>query len=332
MKQAQPKGFTLIELLVVIAIIAILIGLLLPAVQQVRGAAARIKCQNNLKQLGIALHNYEGQYKRLPGIGTPSQSAFSVQARILPFVEQANLQDLINFTLPLMTGSGGSQTINPLQVNAAKTIVRFYLCPSDSQDPTYTAYNTATWAGVSYVVNEGSGTGVNYDDRYPTDGVFWQASEARMNDITDGLSNTLFASETLLGLGQDTTGAAPQDRKRQMAQVSTVARPSTTSQGTTPMLTTAICDGATTWNSDRGASWIWGRMHRAGFNTYFPPNHKNPDCLTNGLGWYAARSLHNGGVNVLLGDGSVKFVQDKVNITIWQAASTRSAGEPTSGL
>ncbi len=323
----RRTGFTLIELLVVIAIIAILIALLVPAVQKVREAAARLQCTNNLKQIGLAIHNYHGVYKNLPGIGTPSQSAFSVLARALPYMEQENLQKLINFTQPMMVGSGGSQTINPTQAKAAQTLVPSYLCPSDGQSPLFTAYNTATWAGTNYVVSFGSGLSTYYDDRYPNDGLFWQDSKVRLTDIIDGSSNTLMVSETLLGLGLDTKASVPQAANRQMAQISTVAKPNSTGPGTVPPLTTAICDGAAQWNGDRAASWIWGRLHRGGFNAFLPINSARPDCLTNGSGWYAARSLHTGGANACLADGSVRFFSETIALTTWQFLATRGGND-----
>src|SRR5262245_45156373 len=183
------RGFTLIELLVVIAIIAILIGLLLPAVQKVREAAARLRCQNHLKQLGLAIHNYESANGALPGLGATPQRQYSVFARILPFVEQENLRNLIVQDQDLFSFAGVS-TLNPVQVPVALTEVKLFLCPNHPQPPIFTNYNSATFAGSSYCVNTGSGDVTrNYRDLLlPTDGPFWNNSAVRITDISDGTS------------------------------------------------------------------------------------------------------------------------------------------------
>src|SRR5688572_7353426 len=119
---ARRSGFTLIELLVVIAIIAILIGLLLPAVQKVRESASRLKCQNNLKQIGLALHNYEGTYHEFPQARNPWPLVHSAESRLLPFVEQDNLQRLVDYTTP---------PTSPANTQASRTRVGLFVCPSD---------------------------------------------------------------------------------------------------------------------------------------------------------------------------------------------------------
>lgn len=123
-------GFSLVELLVVITIIGILVSLILPAVQAAREAARRMTCSNNLKQIGLALHNYHSQHTCFPGLGASSLASFSIQARLLPFVEQTNLQNLIDFAQPLYLGSSHSQTMNPAQANAARTRVSFVFSES----------------------------------------------------------------------------------------------------------------------------------------------------------------------------------------------------------
>jgi len=321
------RGFTLIELLVVIAIISILMALLLPAVQKVRAAADKMRCQNNLKQIGLALHNFHNDYQRFPGLGTPSQWAFSVQARILPYVEQDNLQKLVDFAQPLMLGSGGSMSLNPAQATAARSKLSLFLCPSDGQEAIFTQYNRATWAGGNYVFNAGTGTGAFYDARFPTDGVFWQDSKTGIRDLYDGSSNTLIASESLLGLGFNTAGPAPTDPWRQHASAGAFARPNPTSQGTVPPLNPTFCSSATTWGGDRCASWIWGLQTRTLFDTFLPINSLTPDCSAHGMGWYAARSMHPGGVNCLFGDGGVRFAHQNIDLALWRAMSTRKGGE-----
>jgi prepilin-type N-terminal cleavage/methylation domain-containing protein len=329
-------AFTLIELLIVIAIIAVLIALLLPAVQAAREAGRRAQSTNNLKQLGLALHNYEGTNSCFPGSGSQSSSGFSVQARILPYLEQAAALNSINFSLPVISGNPPAFVFTLAQTTAAATVVPAFVCPSDAQQPTYQGYYyNATTAGTGYVVNVGSGTGTYYDSRYPTDGVFWDNAAVRIADITDGLSNTMFLSQCLLGLGQDTTGPRAQQPFRQEVNISGTVLPSSTAPGgytparNNPNLA-ALVSSASSWRGDRGVVWIVGTESVTGYNAYQPPNSKVADVFGHGIGWLGARGPHPGGVLVLTGDGSVRFVKDSVNLAAWRALATRAGGEVVS--
>jgi prepilin-type N-terminal cleavage/methylation domain-containing protein len=321
-----PRAFTLIELLVVIAIIAILMALMLPAVQKVRTAAARASSQNNLKQLGLALHNYHDAQRRFPGLGATTAFGWSVQAQVLPFVEQENLQKLIDFTQPLMLGSGPNVTLNPAHAVPAQTVVPLLLCPGDGQNPQFTD-NTGVWAGASYLVNTGSGTGTYYDLRLPTDGMFWSASRTRLADVLDGTSNTLLLSQGLLGLGHNTPAVDP--GRRQYAQVGKLHKLNPAPPGgmTPPLDMASQNDPSTTWQGNRGGSWIRSLAAHTTFNAYLPPNCPTPDMVAHGLGWLSARSNFSGGVNCCLGDGSVRFIADSISLSTWRALATRAGGE-----
>ncbi len=314
MSRAGRDAFTLIELLVVVAIIAVLVGLLLPAVQKVRAAAARMECQNNLKQLGLALHNHQAALGRLPpGRGTPTPAIFSPHAYLLPHLEQDNLRGLIDFSAPPATFTVPPATVYDGARNypAATTLVRTFVCPAD---PTGGRVPGSAFAGTSYAANAGSGA--NSGALASGDGVFFLGSAVRLEDVIDGTSNTAAFAERTTGAG----GAGPGDVRRVMLEI--------TGSGDTTATTCRPSNGS--WNTERGAKWIVGNYGNTLYNHAEPPNPTGFDCTnaTQQKGRLAARGDHGGGVNVLLCDGSVRFVRDGVAPPAWRALATRAGGEP----
>ena len=342
-------GFTLIELLVVMAIIAILIGLLLPAVQKVREAAARASSQNNLKQLGLALHNYESAHGRLPGmapVGGSNATSFgySVHAQLLPYIEQEPLGRTLDLNTPIFLGTFPAVTLNPAVVPTAGTVVKTFLCPADGRSP-YVTTNSGggTHAGTNYVVCLGSGLagpGANspngYDTRFPTDGLFHYGPGYKFADVTDGTSNTMFMSQCLIGLDATLTKPAAEltrnERQRVVGSVpgrGLYTGPSGANPGygvSTPIVASDL-SLVTSWRGNRGGSWLWANATVNGFSAALPPNSPTPDLSAHGLGWLTARSNFVGGVNVCFGDGGVRFVRDGVAPATWRALATRAGGE-----
>ena len=327
----RPRAFTLIELLVVIAIIAVLIGLLLPAVQKVREAAARTKCQNNLKQLGLALHNYAGANgDKFPPGNSGFPYVFSPQARLLAYVEQDNLNKLVDYTQPALDffGTGTNPNDNTTNPNCpSRFTVQLFLCPSDVVTPKVSGSN---YGATNYVACVGSGTVAAGDFTQPTggDGLFW-AKPVTVLGVTDGTSNTVAFAETLLGNGQTSTGSTPGDYRRERLLFPTGA--------TVPDPAACASGSGGFWSGRRSAIWINGHYGDALYNNYFTPNAKQWDCGDSfGGGTYsskaltAARSGHPGGVNALFADGSVHFIRDSIPAATWQALATRAGGEVVS--
>lgn len=337
MRSSFRFAFTLVELLVVIAIIGILVGLLLPAVQASREAARRMQCSNNLRQIAIATHNYEAAYKRFPGL--TGSSSFSPQARVLPFIEQANLQNLIDFKHPLFVGPAFAARLNPLFAVPAGTVIPTFLCPSDAMDPTRPTVlaNGATgrYAGTSYMYSLGSGTSTHYDDRYKTDGIVWENSWARFADITDGTSNTVMLAETLIGDNRVATAlpaAGTPHRKTGSWSGSSsnpLGIPGFTLGGTTisnPDLE-AIVPTLTSYRGSRAETWIRSVPYSVVTNGYLTPNSRLPDVNVHGRGWFAPRSLHTGGAQVAWCDGSVRMISDSIDRSTQWAIFSRNGGE-----
>ncbi|GIW98543.1 MAG: Ta11 non-LTR retroelement [Pirellulaceae bacterium] len=315
----QRTAFTLVELLVVIAIIGILVSLLLPAVQAAREAARRMSCSNNLKQIALATHNYHGAHTSFPMPAADSLYGYSAQALVLPFIEQGNLQALIDFRQPLLVGVPWNPTVNPPLAPVVGKPIPVLICPSDSGEVLYTQ-NNHVWAGGNYMANMGSGAGMNYcSSSGLANGVFWRGSTTKFRDITDGTSNTVLFAETRFGSrGVDTTTLL--DAQTQMKIVS----------GGAPCSANAddlAARPAARFTGRRAGQWIRNLTYQTLINAYFPPNSPLPDVSHHGDALMGARSLHPGGVNVALADGSVRFIAETINLVTWRNLHARNDGQ-----
>jgi prepilin-type N-terminal cleavage/methylation domain-containing protein/prepilin-type processing-associated H-X9-DG protein len=329
------KGFTLIELLVVIAIIGVLIGLLLPAVQSAREAARRSQCTNNLKQLGLALHNYVSTNESLPpggevnsnpyaGVWTAGPQNFCMKARLLPFMEQGPIYNAINFNVSAIW-NGNQYVIDGIAINstARRNKIATFLCPSDPNTP-------GGGDPQVYCSNYANNQGLNrYNNSWYSNGpTYFQGDDGGLNklrtfaSITDGLSNTAMFSEWVKGQGSNTRGGLNM----------TYSGPGVTGipQGDPDAnyKLSMACNASNNFSWDfKGEIWIMDDSGRGGGYYHITgPNRKSCD-----LGRYdsliGASSNHPGGVNVCMLDGSVKFIKSSINIRTWHALATIDYGE-----
>ena len=339
----RNHGFTLIELLVVIAIIAVLIALLLPAVQSAREAARRMQCVNNLKQIGLALHNYHSALGSFPSAGIiapmtnywvccatgpnmptwPGHYRYSTLVQILPYVEQGVGFNAMNFNVPLYDVNGDDM---PQNTTVYIVQIKTYLCPSDVRDhvlPDQAPSNYASCTGDG--LPGGFGLPASYGN---PDGPLYLNSATTMANFLDGSSNTALFGESIIGNNSNAPPPAnapnPQEVEVQLPSGISVFSDTFVYNPLDPV----ACANSTTYRWDRQTNWIEGDYRHTLYDHYLPPNIATYDCLRGPLhGWRTARSRHPGGVNILFADGSVRFIKNSISLPTWRALGTCAGGE-----
>jgi len=334
---AKSYGFTLVELLVVIAIIGVLIALLLPAVQQAREAARRMSCSNNMKQLGIATHNYHDTFGALPprqggtvwsgNGGHPRWSGF---VNLLPFIEQDNRYDQIDSAgRHVWHGDGNSGYVGEIDA---------FICPSDGlYSPTGPDRN-AQYSPLNYGMNMGDNHTISFDSTRPDQnirGIFGYLTNTQFRDITDGLSNTLMMSEIIVAPNGDQLGRAVATSSTDPLACRAHLEKNTYTSGT--LIAQFRC---------HGQRWQDGRPGYCAVTTILPPN--SATCSTQASnGIYTPASRHPGGVLSLFADGSARFIPETIdtgnlslapattgesNYGVWGAIGSKSGGETNTSL
>ena len=350
----RRSGFTLVELLVVIAIIGILIGMLLPAVQQVREAARRTQCSNKMRQLSLGLLSYESAMEQFPvnQVGPPESGAggsgyFSWLVPMLPYIEQENLHNSINLTINNGDSDGFMMSTTHQNAEAASTVVSSFLCPSDSPSfDSVIVMGTANPAPDNYAANGGwPSYASGYNGERPTRGKFngiianvhpsanvvWHAAGGvRLSQVTDGMSHTAAISERVVQNGNNPTTIREDQRlesfhvtenTRTLSQLDDSCNPNQTHSD---ILNSAFV----------GRAWISGYALTA--PTYL--HLKTPNTWMGHFGnsdfdgdfMATPSSGHSGGVNLALVDGSIHFIADTIDREVWWSAGSRNGAEVTS--
>lgn len=341
MMKRISNGFTLIEVLVVVAVIGILMALLIPAVQSSRSASRALSCSDHLKQIGIAVSNFETARGTYPAGAMPNRSIdplipdsiaeLSVHFQILPYLDQSNLYNAAN--LPLPPKMGGNYTtatwpIDACNFTVAQTSVEVYLCPEDERrlkpgNSYRGCVGAYPYSGESNKIPFGGG------GAFPRHIVWLNPS-----GFTDGLSSTVGFSERVEGGGD--SRRFNHQRDAWMSYLTAMKPPEDSDEMNT------VCEsiGNETpqyFYAFLGSGWIRGSFTDTLYNHDAPPNWIGPDCSSEGRlinpldeiggGTISARSRHPGGVHVLLMDGSVHFVKQSINLKVWRAIATRAGGE-----
>lgn len=324
-RRHAPRGSSLIELLVVIGVIAILVGLVLPAVQASREAARQVRCASHLRQLVTAVHGFESAYGGFPGatwvrkISARSWVSTSIYVPLLPYLEESAIYDALNLDVPF----GDLSRFPPSNATAASRAIGVLLCPSDPNT------RAAPFGCSSYRACVGLGEFRHASDGRPNS---WEGNPAewgafnptpvlvRPAEIRDGLANTLAFSEKKIGRGESFY-----DPSRDWIDVGVMATSSEYLE---------ICSNlrsAQQARADGGRGWIINGGIYTWFFASAPPNSLIPDCGTpslNGRGVFAARSYHPGGVHAAMADGAVRRFTSTIAADTWRALGTRSGGEP----
>jgi prepilin-type N-terminal cleavage/methylation domain-containing protein/prepilin-type processing-associated H-X9-DG protein len=355
------RGFTLIELLVVIAIIAVLIALLLPAVQAAREAARRAQCVNNLKQIGLGIHNYHQANDCFPlGVSLNmyslppywrAKNSWGHFGLMLPYLEQQAVYNAANFNWGVEEGSPGGSI--PIDVNgtAADTQINLFICPSDprggnggstsfynSNDRDTSNYYACVGTTTNLAVANGVDTGTVQVFQMPSTGMFTFQLVYGIKSCLDGTSNTVAYSEGYVN--PVTTGPKqPYEGVNNVPMAANALQLDAWNNPAAIQAMIALCDQrwqtGNSFDTQRGRDWAHGCMAQSLFNTVVTPNkYKWTHCSNTGSTTMSplsnAQSFHPGGVNTLFCDGSVKFIKDSIAQNVWWALGTRASGEVVS--